>query len=289
LAWLPRLLTDTRFRAGLIGHLDDPDGLESFWAQYSALSDRQQAQFTAPVLSRLRQFLLRPGLKRVLDQSEPNFDLGDVFAKTPILLVPLNAGLLGGDSAKLLGSLLVGQLWQLTLARAKVPQAKRSPVSIYIDELQEFVRLGGDDLADGLARSRSLGVAWHLAHQYRDQLSPDMRAALDANTRNKIVFGVGAKDAREMAQMAPELTAEDFMSLPRYGVYAHLMHFGEQLGWVSGKTLPPPPVTSNPAHIIATSRERYGADPTPPRPPTTEQGSDKRPDNPIGRRPRVSR
>src|SRR6185312_1092267 len=231
LTWLPRLLTDARFRSTLIGGLNDPDGLESLWAEYGEMSARQQAQFAGPVLSRLRQFLLRPGLKRVLDQSEPKFRLDEVFTKHKVLLVPLNTGILGNDAARLLGSLLVSQLWQLTLGRAALPKLSRPRVSIYVDELQEFIHLGGNDLSDALARSRSLGVAWNLAHQFRDQLPTDTKNALDTNALNKIVFGLGAKDAREVAAMAPELVAEDFMTLPQYGIYASLMRNGRHLGW----------------------------------------------------------
>lgn len=258
LTWLPRLLTDAGFRATLIGGLDDPDGLGSFWAGYNGLSAQQQSQFMAPVLSRLRQFLLRPSLRRVLDQSDPRFTLNEIFTGNRVLLVPLNSGILGNDAAKLLGSLLVGQLWQHTLARAAQPASQRPPVSIYIDEMQEFIRLGGDNLGDALARSRSLGVAWHLAHQYRDQLTPDMRAAIDANARNKIVFGVGIKDAKDFAAMAPELKAEDFLALPQHAIYANLMHDGQQTGWVSGKTLPAAPAFSNADELVAASQQRYG-------------------------------
>jgi len=257
LSWLPRLFTDARFRRQLTERLDDPDGLEAFWEQYNELSQRAQAQLMAPVLSRLRQFLLRPGLKRVLDQSEPRFALSDLFAKPRILLVPINAGLLGKDAARLLGSLLVGQLWQLTLARAQEPPTDRKPVSIFVDEAQEFLRLGGD-LADALARSRSLGVAWHLAHQFRAQMPSSTLAAIDANARNKIVFSLGHEDARAMAAMAPELSTEDFMALPTHAVYASLMRNGQLLGWISAKTQPPPPVTSRAAKLIAHSQARYG-------------------------------
>jgi hypothetical protein len=36
------------------------------------------------------------------------------------------------------------------------------------------------------------------------------------------------------------------------------MHDGHLTGWASGKTLPPPPTTSNPADIRAASRTNYG-------------------------------
>ncbi|WP_349902146.1 type IV secretory system conjugative DNA transfer family protein [Parafrigoribacterium humi] len=288
LTWLPRLLTDARFRSTLIGGLNDPDGLESLWAEYGAMSERQQAQFAGPVLSRLRQFLLRPSLKRVLDQSEPKFQLDEVFTKHKVLLVPLNTGILGNDAARLLGSLLVSQLWQLTLGRAALPKLSRPPVSIYVDELQEFIHLGGNDLSDALARSRSLGVVWNLAHQFRDQLPTDTKNALDANALNKIVFGLGAKDAREVAAMAPELVAEDFMTLPQYGIYTSLMRSGRHLGWVSGQTLPPPATMSNTVEIVAASQARYGRDPEPATDSTAPVANARKPaaDEPIGRRTR---
>ncbi|GAA3734716.1 type IV secretory system conjugative DNA transfer family protein [Leifsonia bigeumensis] len=289
LTWLPRLLADARFRSTLIGGLSDPDGLESLWADYGEMSERQQAQFAGPVLSRLRQFLLRPSLKRVLDQSEPKFQLEEVFTKHKVLLVPLNTGILGNDAARLLGSLLVSQLWQLTLGRAAQSKSQRPPVSIYVDELQEFIHLGGNDLSDALARSRSLGVAWNLAHQFRDQLPTDTKNALDANALNKIIFGLGVKDAREVAAMAPDLIAEDFMTLPQYGIYASLMRNRRHLGWVSGQTAPPPAATSSPIEIIATSQARYGREPEPTNEssaPASQNAKRKPSDEPIGRRRR---
>lgn len=284
LAWLPRLLGDRAFRAGLIGDLNDPDGLDAFWASFNAMSVAQQSQVVGPALSRLRQFLLRPQLRRVLDQAEPRFDLQDVLTARRILLVPLNTGLLGGTSARLLGSLLVAQLWQLTLERANVPQHKRHVVSVFIDETHEFLRLGGE-LSDALARSRSLGVAWHLASQFRDQFSPEVRASVDANTLNKIVFALGSKDARDLAAMAPQLTADDFIALGQYEIYAHLVHAGRRLGWVSGQTLPAPVIVSDPVQILAASQAKYGRidNSAAPKAPLIEPRSD----GPIGRKKRA--
>ena len=289
LAWLPRLLTDQAFRNRHLQGLNDADDLGGFWTMYESLSVRQQAQFIGPVLSRLRQFLLRPALRRVLDQAEPKFDLAQVFTQNKILLVPLNTGLLGGPATRLLGSLLVGQLWQLTLARAKLPEAQRYPVSIYIDETQEFLRLGSD-LADALARSRALGVAWHLAHQFHDQFTPETQAAIDANARNKIIFTLGPKDARDAANSTVALKTEDFMALDRFHIYAQLVRHGQPLPWASGKTLPPPPVTSDPIALLASSQDRWGGQPDSTIKDAKSPGSSPvpgpGPDEPIGRRRR---
>ena len=61
-----------------------------------------------------------------------------------------------------------------------------------------------------------------------------------------------------MAAMAPELTAEDFMKLPRYQVYASLQAGGRATGWIRGKTLPPEKAIRMPAELKAVSQKRFG-------------------------------
>ena len=183
--------------------------------------------------------------------------LGDLFYERRIVLVSLNKGLVGSESARLLGSLIVGQLWPLVLSRASVPPERRHIVSIFIDEVQDYLSLP-TDLADALSQARGLGVGLTLAHQYRNQLPASLRAGIDSNARNKIVFGLNSQDAEDMARMAPELEATDFMLLPRYGVYTRLNDNGKCTGWISGTTLPPNAALRNPVELKAKSAARYG-------------------------------
>ena len=259
LVQLPTLLTDASFRRKLTARIDDPAGLGSFWAQWEAMSPGQQAAAIGPVMTRLRQFLLRPGLRAVLDQPEPKFALAEVFTQRRIVIVSLNKGLLGGQSATLLGSLVVGQLWQLALAQAALPPERRQPVSIFLDEAQHFLHLD-TDLGEALEQSRSLRVAWHLAHQHRRQMPPELLAGIDANTRNKIVFMLEPADAKAVSS-GGVLAPEDFTQLPPYAIYASLLSGGRQTGWFSGRTLPPLPAITNPEAVIRESLLRYGADP----------------------------
>ena len=257
LVWLPTLLTDAHFRRKLTSGITDQVGLGPFWAAYEAMSEGQRAQAIAPVMNKLRQFLLRPALRSVLGQTEPLFEMNDLFEKRRIVLVSLNKGLIGSEGARLLGSLVVAQLWPLILARAALPPERRHLVSVFIDEVQDYLTLP-TDLADALSQARGLGVGFTLAHQYRNQLPPTLRAGVDANARNKIVFGLNAGDAHDMAAMAPNLDAKDFMLLPRYGIYAQLMTDGHSSGWISGQTMPASPAISNPAELKAASAQAFG-------------------------------
>lgn len=257
LLWLLPLLTDETFRRQITSKVKDRMALGPFWEQFETLRDTEKKSQISPVLNKLRQLTLRPGLRNVLGQAKPKFSLTDLFYKHKVVLVPLNKGLTGGESARLLGSLIVGLTWTLALSRAGIPAEKRHIVEIYIDELQDYLSLP-TDLSDALAQARGLGVGLTLAHQYRDQLPINIRSGIDANARNKIVFGLNSRDAKDMAAMAPELTAEDFMALPRYQIYASFQRDGRNTGWIQGRTLPPPPALQDAIELKARSQAAYG-------------------------------
>ncbi|MGO5095417.1 type IV secretory system conjugative DNA transfer family protein [Agathobaculum sp. LCP25S3_E8] len=257
LLWLPQLLTDEHFRQKIVSQVKDPIALEPFWRHYDAMRDSERRTEIAPVLNKLRQITYRPGLRNVLGQSEPKFSLADLFLKRRIVLVPLNRGLIGAESARLLGSLIVGLTWTLALSRANVAPEKRHMVSVYVDELQDYLSLP-TSFSDALAQARGLGVAYTVAHQYRGQLPPDIKAGIDANCRNKIIFGLNSDDAKDMAAQAPELLPLDFMTLPRYQIYTSFQSGGRNTGWISGQTMPPAPPIRMAAEIKAESMRRYG-------------------------------
>lgn len=266
---LPRLLTDAPFRRGVIGAIAGDQTLASFWAGFEELSPGARAQIIAAPMNKLRKFVLRKNLAAVLGQPRPRFRLRDVFREGKAVLVPLNDALLGPGAAQLLGSLVVAELWMATLERAAETRPLDRPAAIYIDEVQQFLHLP-TSIADALATSRSYGVSWNLAHQFRDQLPAQMRAAFDANARNKVLFGLGPDDARDLAKMAPGLVAEDFMALRPYDIYANVVDDGAPAGWFSARTLAPTAALHD-GHIVRQrSRDQWGK----PEPQSTPESGD---------------
>ena len=259
LVWLVPLLTNPAFRRRVLALAPpDPLGTDVFWQGYEAKPVRTQAVEVAPVLNKLRQLMLRPGLRAMLGQAQPRFGLADLLERRRIVVVNLNQGLLGAGAARLLGTLLVAQLWQHLLARQAEPPQWRQIVSVYIDEVQAFLAGLPGSLADALAQARSLGAAFHLAHQYRGQLSTEMMQAVETNTRSKVYFALSATDAAAAARLAPELEAADFQLLAQYQAYATVMHHGRRSGWFSLATRPAPPPVRDPALLYAASHARYG-------------------------------
>jgi hypothetical protein len=249
LALLPPLLTNDRFRRRIVAALDDPLGISPIWSAFERLSDEARAQTVASVLNKVRVLTARPALRAVFGQVSPHFSPTDVFSrKRPILLADLAKGVLGPESARLLGTLLLNQLSQMALGRGAIPPERRHPVSIVVDELQDYASLPGD-LGDMLAQARGLGVMFALANQHLEQLTPALRAGVLANARS---------DARVLARGHRELTPEDFTNLPAREAYLRLSAGAAVTPYMSGVTRPAPPETSDPAAIRSLSRERYG-------------------------------
>lgn len=121
LLWLPTLLMDENFREKVTKDVKNKIALKPFWDTFSNLRPAEREQWVAPVLNKVRQFLFRPGLRGILGQSDPKFQLTDLFYQRKIVLVPPNKGVIGAESAKLLGSLIVGLSWTLALSRANIP------------------------------------------------------------------------------------------------------------------------------------------------------------------------
>ncbi len=262
LAEVPLLLTDEGFREPLVGRLNDPVGLGPFWGWYEGLSAGERMQAIGPVMNKLRAFLLRKRLRNILGQAEPRFDFDRALADRNIVLVPLVKGLLGEESAALLGSLVVTRLWQAVQARSALDPSERPVTFAYIDEFQDYLHLpmGVEAM---LTQARGLGLGLTLAHQHLGQLPATVREAVLANARNRIIFQVAASDAQMLArELAPDLRATDLQNLGRYEVVARLSSGGQVMRPVTGRTLLAPAPTGQAAAARMLSRARYGIDRT---------------------------
>jgi hypothetical protein len=258
LAELPHLLLDADFRASVTAQAL-PAGVGQFWDAYEDLSDAERAQVIGPTMNKVRAFSTRTALRLMLGQSE-GLDLGEVFQKGKILLVPLSEGIIGPNAAHLLGSLLVAAIWQETQARAAIPENKRRPVFCYIDEFQQFLRFGsGSDIADMLAQARSYRLGLTLAYQYLDQLPDEVASAVLGTVRTQIVFALEWRDADRLAKRFVPLERSDLTGLGAFEIAMRPCVDTRTLRPVTGYTIPLPEVVNDdPAGPGGYSRSGYG-------------------------------
>jgi hypothetical protein len=236
---VPPLLMDKATRAPMTVDLHDPAGLGGFWKWYDSLPQAIRDQASGPVLARLRQLLTRRFVRSVVSQRHSSFDMGEVL-DGGILLARLPKGVLGDETTKLLGSLVVASAWQAATARADRPEASRRDAMLIVDECQNFLNLPRsiDEMA---AEARGYRLSLVLAHQDLTQLPRETAAAISANARNKIVFNCSPEDARVLARHTlPELDEHDLSHLDRYTAAARLVVDAAETPAFTLHTSPPP-------------------------------------------------
>ncbi|MDW3218637.1 MAG: type IV secretion system DNA-binding domain-containing protein [Acidimicrobiales bacterium] len=257
---IPQLLVDDRFRRRLLAEKSQPTAVRFFWNWYENLSDAERGAVIAPVMNKLRPFLLRSSLRALLGQVEPAFDPKTIFTERRVLLVPLRKGLVGAEAANLLGSLIVARIWQLAQERSEIDSSRRHPVFVYLDEFQDYLHLP-TDLADVLAQARGLGLGLVLAHQHLGQLTTSVRDAVLANAQSRICFRLSPDDATRIARSAGVLDADDFTRLGKYEVYASILTDGSPTPFASARTAAPRRPLRDPSAIGRDLARRWGRAP----------------------------
>lgn len=280
---LPALLTNDTFRRRLVSRVDDAIALGPFWSWYEHLKSGERTQAIGPVQNKLRPLLLRRRVRNVIGQAKPTFTMGEVLSEPKVLLVSLAKGLLGPEASSLIGSLVIAQLWQAVQARAGVRAADRRPAFVYADEFQEYTALP-TDIADVLAQARGFGVGMVLAHQHLGQLPPQLRSAVLANARSRIVFQAASDDAGDLArQLGGGITPGDLQDLGAFEIYAGLYAAGRVRSPISARTYPLGDPLGTQQLVREASRERYGRDRAAVEAEIVGRQQQAPPDRPIGR------
>ncbi len=278
-------LTDPAFRRRLMGSVEDHQ-LAATWAWFEGQSEAARAEMIGPLANKLAAFTLRRKLRAVVGQSESALDFDTALAEGRTVLISLAKALVGEDASKLLGSCLLAELWAAIQRRAALDASERPFVSVVLDEAQDFLRLPVA-LGDAVAQSRGLGVGWTVAHQNLGQLNPELRAAVLANLRSKLVMQTTADDARTFArEFAPHLDAADFQGLGPFEAYAAVSTGAAVAPPALIRTRPPLAPTGSGALVRTDSRKRYGRDPKDVDAEIQARLSQAAPEAPVGTRRR---
>lgn len=278
-------LTNSGFRRAVLSRVGDPLTLLPWAAWFDALSDAERAQVVSPVGNKLRIITARPNLRRFLGQPHPKFDLAQVFERPTIVLANLNVGAIGPETSKIIGTLLLHQLWIMIQRQTTKPARRRRVVPIVVDEWQTLV--GSLDFGDVLARARGAGAPLTLAHQHLDQLTPALKAAVLANARARFVFKPAEGDAKALAAvLGSPVTADTLERLPAFHAAARVLVNNAPSTAFEVATQPLPKPTNDPYRLWRDSADRYGVNPNELDEAILRrwQGGDHTPDAPIGLR-----
>jgi Helicase HerA, central domain/TraM recognition site of TraD and TraG len=262
---LPKLLTDDGYRASVLERVNDPVVLHFFRSTYDRWTPAFREEAISPVLNKARAFLTDPLLRSVIGQARSSIDFRWMMDHRKIFLCDLSKGAIGGDSAQLLGSLVVIKEKLAALTRQDIPEAERVPHVLYVEEAQNFIA----DFESILQETRKFALTMVIATQTIAQLSKESSSAVFGNCATLVSFRVGALDAERLnEEFAAIFPSSNLQDLQDFKVYVRtLATDGAGVGHPSGPHLVSayPPFaraarSAQPAKVTTASNERYTKD-----------------------------
>ena len=255
-----KMLSDKEFRKDVLTHVTDLS-VKSFWVDEFAKYTERMAQEAVPAIqNKVGQFTANPVIRNIVGSPKSSFDFREAMDTKKIVIINLSKGRLGEQNASLLGALIITKIYLAAMSRADTSEtvARDLPsFNFFVDEFQSFA---SDSFADILSEARKYKLCLHLAHQYIEQMSEQVRAAVLGNVGTMIVFRVGSTDALIFEkEFAPVFTAEDIVNLDFAQMYLRMTIDNIGSKPFSAKGLPPilPPAYSNKDQVIDASRKNY--------------------------------
>ncbi|OHA43301.1 MAG: hypothetical protein A3G59_00790 [Candidatus Taylorbacteria bacterium RIFCSPLOWO2_12_FULL_47_20] len=255
-----RMLADKEYRKKVVENITDVS-VKSFWVdEFAKYGDRYMQEAGAAIQNKVGQFISNPLVRNIIGQSRSTFDIRKFMDERKIIIVNLSKGLVGEQNANLLGSMLVTKIYLAAMSRADTPDSSAARLPnfyLYVDEFQSFAN---ESFADILSEARKYKLNLTIAHQYIEQMSEEVRAAVFGNVGTMISFRVGAFDAEILEkEFAPQFTAEDMVNLGFAQIYLKLMIDGVSSPPFSAVTLAPfeKPATSIREQLIEYTRQTF--------------------------------
>jgi hypothetical protein len=255
---LRRLLSDDDFRDAVVKRTDD-EAVKRFWeVEFMANRAEFEAGPISQLLNKLDELLAADMVRNILGQPGNSFDFRDLMDSRKIILCKVSKGILGAETASVLGSLIIWKIYEAALSRADQAVDARQDFYFYIDEFQNFATSSFGEI---LSESRKYRLCLTFANQFLGQLPAGVSETVFGNIGNLISFRVGAEDANTVAnELKPQVTPSDLLNLGLREFYAKVSVDGEVQEPFSGRTLDvvrPSLHDSAVQECLAHSRQKY--------------------------------
>jgi len=255
-----RMFADKDYRKEVVSKVTDTS-VRAFWNdEFAKYNDKYAQEATAAIQNKIGQFISNPMVRNIIGQTKSTFDFREIMDEKKIVIINLSKGRMGEANANLLGSMIITKIYLAAMSRADRSEKEMAALPnfyLYVDEFQNFAN---ESFADILSEARKYKLNLTVAHQYIEQMSDEVRAAIFGNVGTMMTFRVGAYDAEVLEkEFSPQFVIEDLVSLGRFQCYLKLMIDGVTSAPFSASTMPPipKPTISYLKEIIDNSREKY--------------------------------
>jgi len=227
---IPKVLSDEDFRAFKLSMCEEQEVVD-FWEKEATKAGGEASleNMVPYITSKLAPFVTNDFIRPMIGQQHSVINFREAMDNNKIILVSLSKGLIGENSAYLVGMVIIGNMLMAGMGRSDglrynldgtttpVSPQERTPFFVYIDEMQNFLF---DSIPKALEEIRKYKVGFYLAHQFVKQVVVDgserIKDSLMANCATKIIYRCSADDAKYLeAEFAP-LTAQDIANPERF-------------------------------------------------------------------------
>lgn len=234
-----RLLDDRNYRRFVLKQIKDPILLKFWEREYEEMTKNPKllSETLSPIQNKVGRFVSANIIRNIVGQVRSTVDLEEVMNDGKIFLVNLSQGKIGEENSALLGGMLITRIYTNAMQRVRLPESDRRDFYLYVDEFQNFATT---TFVKILSEARKYGLNLVVAHQYIDQLLPEVKDAIFGNVGTLLNYVVGPKDAAELErEYRPHITAEDLVNLPKFHYVNKITVEGSQTAPFTGKSLPP--------------------------------------------------
>lgn len=208
LAELPLLLTDYYFRESVVLNIRNPV-TRQYFKVFNSWTPKMRAFWAESTLNKINAFLVDDRIRYILSHPKSSFNMREAIDNQKIILIKLDKGKLK-DSADLLGSLFMAKIQMAAFSRSDLPQNKRTPFYMYIDEFQSFA---SESFSVILSEARKYGLSLIMAHQSLAQIPEELRSLILGNTGIQVYFRLNRYDSQTLAKEAFEYSGQEVKTI----------------------------------------------------------------------------
>ncbi len=213
------LLNNPPFQKQVLSKLKD-ENLKNFWKyEFGRAGEYQIVKMVGGVTAKIGRFLFSPTAKRILEQPKSTINFDQLMNEGKIIICNLSQGKLGEDTSRLLGTTVMTKIQQASLKRANMPESKRKPFYLYVDEFQNFAT---HSFTKMLSEGRKYKLRVTIAEQSTSQQDDkNIVNVILANVTTVVCFRSANYIDEELMlnQFAPYITKGDISNLPKYNFY----------------------------------------------------------------------
>ncbi len=230
------LLIDPMYRRHVLASVQDRK-IKEYWAnEFEKLDRTTQIASITPVLTKVERFAASMIARRVVGQPASTIDPAAWLRNGSIVIVNTAKGVVGEDTAALIGATLLNLMNVVVSEQASLPEDQRHRIAILVDEFQTMPGAGYEMT---LGELNKYGANLVLATQTLSTIDVldreegrDLKGNLFGNLDGLFTFNMSAEDATYLvAELGEPFVEQDLLSLPEHTCYAR----------ISARGVPQPP------------------------------------------------